>query len=65
MQVVENQPPKLADIKRQLQNVQHELEELIETIGVNDQKKAAEVTQTLYRVREAITHAESAERSQR
>lgn len=62
MQVTDQPTPKLADIKRQLLNTAHELEELGEVPG-NDQKITDSIQQSLYRVREAITHIDAAEKA--
>lgn len=49
--------PNLADIKRELENRIHELEDYIKT----QPKEVDEVKQALYRIKEAITHVTSAQ----
>lgn len=64
MQVTELSTPKPADIKRQLQVSEHELDEITLT-PQSDSIAQANMRQALYRVREAIAHLEAAEKASR
>lgn len=61
MQLTDSPTPTTTDIKRQLGNTAHDLEDLIEA-PANDQKVTNSYQQALYRVREAFTHIEAAEK---
>jgi hypothetical protein len=62
MQVTDSPTPNIADIKRQLNNTTHELDELVNTTVTHDPLKASDLSQALFRVREAIAHLEAAEK---
>jgi hypothetical protein len=59
MDVRDTTTPTIADVKRQLKNAEHELDEIAKQ--QNQDVVNGMVEQARYRVREAITHLEGAE----
>lgn len=59
-QVSDNEPPKLADIKRQLQNISHEIDEVTKSSNLQPVELST-ILAAGHRVREAIAHVIAAE----
>ncbi len=56
-QVTDSGTPTVPDVKRQLHNAEHELDEIVKQGGIGHKT----VEQALFRVREAIAHLNMAE----
>lgn len=59
-QITDSTTPNIKDVKRQLNNCRHELSEILREPG-QQQVVTGMIEQALYRVREALTHLDSAE----
>lgn len=64
MQVTDSPTPTVADIKRQLNNAGHELDQLATVSGMQE-AYTADVLAAQHRVREAVAHLEAAEKKTR